>query len=150
MNGEKTIWCAQHDPLSLKPTKARSFEWASLSGGESAGITVYLMDVTEPSVEVSRAVEGAYRWFHDNAIYGKHFVMQTLELVDDPDAGPIWARFYELETGRPIFVERNAVKAFYSLKQLPPSSNGYAWYQDAGKDVLNKYKEWNAAAAPGF
>lgn len=70
--------------------------------------------------------------------------MRRLELTDDPNAGPLWARFYELETGRPMFVERDAIKACYSLDELPPKSNGYAWYQESGKEVLNRYDAWKA------
>ena len=142
--GVKKVWCAQHDPITLKPAKARSFEWASLSGGESAGIVVYLMEQAAPSTEMHEAVAAAHRWFVENAIYGKRFLFNELKLINDPEAGPIWPRFFELETGRPIFVQRDASQAFYSLVELPPSSNGYAWYQDAGKDVLEKYPAWNA------
>jgi len=147
-NGVKTVWCAQHDPLTLRPANARSYEWASLSGGESAGITLYLMNRAPQTEAVRTAVEAAHEWFVQNAIYGKVFRMRQLQLIDQEGAGPLWARFYELDTGRPMFVERNADHAVYSLQELPMESNGYAWYTDAGKAVLEKYSEWKSGALP--
>lgn len=147
--GKLTVWCAQHDPLTLLPSMARSFEWASLSGAESAGVTVYLMEYGSDTDRVKRAVESAHGWFERNAIYGKRFHLRQLELVDEEGAGPIWARFYELETGRPMFVERNADHAVYSVGDLPPESNGYAWYGDSGKEVLARYPAWKAGKGRG-
>ncbi len=31
-NGKLTVWCAQHDPVTLEPVKARAYELPSLSG----------------------------------------------------------------------------------------------------------------------
>lgn len=148
-DGKPTVWCAQHDPLTLRPAMARSFEWASLSGGESAGVVLYLMEHGPRTDEVRRAVEAAHAWFRRNAIYGKRFHMRRLELVDEEGAGPIWARFHELETGRPMFVERNADHAVYSLEDLPPESNGYAWYGDAGSEVLARFPAWKERLRDG-
>jgi PelA/Pel-15E family pectate lyase len=44
-----TVWCAQHDRLTLKPAKARKFELPSLSGAESVGIINFLMAIKNPS-----------------------------------------------------------------------------------------------------
>jgi len=140
--GELKVWCAQHDPLTLRPARARSYEWASLSGGESAGILLYLMERAPRTAELRRAVGAGHDWFERHAIYGKRFRGRQLELVDEEGAGPIWARFYELGTGRPMFVARDAEKAVYSVEELPPSSNGYAWYTGSGKDVLRRYPRW--------
>lgn len=145
-DGRRTVWCAQHDPLTLAPAKARSYEWASLSGGESAGIVLYLMERDAGDPEVRQAIEAAHAWFEAKAIRGKEFRRRSLELVDKPGAGPLWARFYELGSGRPMFVERNAERAVYSVEELPAESNGYAWYTDAGREVLERYPEWKKEA----
>lgn len=146
-DGEPTVWCAQHDPLTLRPARARSYEWASLSGGESAEIVLYLMERAGRSDEVRRAIASAHRWFESNAIYGKEFRRRELELVDREGAGPLWARFYELGTGRPMFVARDADRAVYSVDELPAASNGYAWYVTSGRRVLERFPEW-ASAGP--
>ena len=38
VGGKLTVWCAQHDEITLEPRPARAFELTSLSGGESAEI----------------------------------------------------------------------------------------------------------------
>ena len=37
-DGKLTVWCAQHDEITLAPTSARRYEVPSLSGAESVGI----------------------------------------------------------------------------------------------------------------
>ena len=37
-DGKLTVWCAQHDEVTLAPAKARAYELPSLSGNESVGI----------------------------------------------------------------------------------------------------------------
>ena len=54
VDGVRTAWCAQHDEVTLEPRPARTFELASLSGGESAGILRLLMAIEQPSAEVRR------------------------------------------------------------------------------------------------
>jgi PelA/Pel-15E family pectate lyase len=38
VDGKRTVWCAQHDEVTFKPAPARTYEKASYSGSESAGI----------------------------------------------------------------------------------------------------------------
>src|SRR5690606_12504006 len=71
--GRPTAWCAQHDENTLEPAAARAFEPASLSGGESVGVTRFLMSLEEPSPEVIAAVEGALAWFDQVKITGYRF-----------------------------------------------------------------------------
>ena len=47
VNGRRTVWCAQHDEVTLAPAPARKFEVVSLSGGESVGIVRFLMSIKE-------------------------------------------------------------------------------------------------------
>lgn len=44
-NGELTVWCAQHDRITLEPCKARAYELPSLSGQESDNIVLLLMSL---------------------------------------------------------------------------------------------------------
>lgn len=48
-NGELTVWCAQHDRITLEPCKARAYELPSLSGQESDNIVLLLMSLPHPS-----------------------------------------------------------------------------------------------------
>lgn len=67
-NGVLTAWCAQHDEVTLAPAKARAYELPSLSGKESAKITLLLMSVEKPSPEIITAVQSAKAWFEKTKI----------------------------------------------------------------------------------
>ena len=63
VDGRRTVWSAQHDEATFAPAPARTFELASLSGGESVEIVRFLMSIKEPSPAVVDAVESAVKWF---------------------------------------------------------------------------------------
>jgi len=118
VDGVRTAWCAQHDAVDLQPRPARTYELVSLSGGESVGIVEYLMEIERPSDEVIAAIEGAVRWL--NAVKLTGIAVETLRdpalprgydrvVVENPDAPPLWARFYEIGTNRPMFVGRDGI-----------------------------------------
>lgn len=69
-NGKLTVWCAQHDHVTLEPVKARAYELPSLSGQESDEIVILLMSLPNPSTEIRQAVEGAVEWFKAVKIEG--------------------------------------------------------------------------------
>lgn len=65
-------------------------------------------------------------------------------MVDDPDAAPIWARYYELGGDRFFLCTREGVKVC-SLAEMPAERrSGYAWFGDWGNKVLKKYPSWLA------
>ena len=70
VNGELTAWCAQHNRETLAPAKARAYELPSISGGEGAGIIIYLMEIDTPDDRVVRAVESAVVWYERSKITG--------------------------------------------------------------------------------
>jgi PelA/Pel-15E family pectate lyase len=62
--------------------------------------------------------------------------------VKDPNAPPLWARFYEPSSGRPIFAGRDGVIR-YSLEEIEKErTTGYQWYSQAGDRVLEEYARW--------
>ncbi|MBW3622544.1 MAG: pectate lyase [Armatimonadetes bacterium] len=69
-NGKRTVWCAQHDSVTLEPAPARTYEKASLSGSESVGIVRFLMGIEKPGPEVIEAIEAAIRWFEAAKLTG--------------------------------------------------------------------------------
>lgn len=140
VKGKPTVWCAQHDEVTLAPAKARAYELPSLSGGESAGILLYLMKIENPTPEVIRAVKGGVAWFDSAKILGYRYDKRAL--VKDPAAAPIWARFYELDTNRPFFCDRDGIKK-YDLSEIGSERrNGYAWYNTSGDGVAKAYAKW--------
>lgn len=146
VDGERTAWCAQHDEKTLAPAAARSYEHPSISGGESAGIVHLLMSIEEPSPEDVRAVDAACRWYERSKLTGIRLARQDGDrvVVSDPDAPPLWARFYEIATNRPIFSGRDGVIKYKYSEIEPERRNGYAWYVSSGKSVLEEWPEWRA------
>lgn len=148
-NGKLTVWCAQHDHVTLQPTKARAYELPSLSGQESDNIVLLLMSLPDPSPEVVTAVESAVEWFRQSKVEGlkKEFFTNSdgkkdYRIVACDDCPPLWGRFYDLDTNRPFFSDRDGVKV-YSLDQIGHERrNGYSWYNSDGLKVLKRYDKW--------
>ena len=144
IDGAPTVWCAQHDEVTLAPADARSYELASLSGAESAGIVRFLMTLDNPSPDVVRAVKGAVAWFESSRIDGYRYNRSSNEtnLIKDPNARPLWARFYELKSNRPFFCDRDGVVK-YDIQEIGAERRGgYTWYGNWGQTVLNEYAKW--------
>jgi PelA/Pel-15E family pectate lyase len=141
VGGKRTAWGQQHDPLTLQPVQARSYEPPSLSGRESAGITELLMTLRNPNDSVVGAVHAAIDWFRETAIRGYEYDFED-GLTAKPDAGPIWARMYEIGTNRPIFSNRDGVIR-YNWNELTDRRTGYAWFGEEPKPVLERYERWS-------
>jgi PelA/Pel-15E family pectate lyase len=154
VDGQKTVWCAQHDEVTLAPATARKYELVSLSGGESVGIVRFLMSINKPSPEVVASIKAAIAWFEKSKLMGIKWVAKTdatklhgfdRVVVNDPNAGPLWARFYDIKTNRPIFVGRDSVVHYDVAEIEDERRNGYAWYVDGAADLLSKdYPKWLA------
>ncbi|HEX6280055.1 MAG TPA: pectate lyase [Pyrinomonadaceae bacterium] len=146
VNGKKTVWAAQYDETTLKPAAARAFEPISLTAGESVGIVRFLMLDTTPSNEVIEAVDSAMRWFEANKIGRIRWERKDGEnlRVADRSAPPIWARFYQIETMKPIFIGRDGVIKFDVMQIDAERRNGYGWYVDSPRDLLTDYPKWKA------
>ncbi len=145
-----TGWCAQHDEKTLKPAWARAYEPPSLSGAESVGVVRFLMSVERPSPEVVAAVEGAVRWFQAVAIEGARLERfrrddgrEDLRLVADEDAPRLWARFYELETNRPLFLDRDSVFRYDLAEVSYERRSGYSYVGDWPAKLIDRdYPTW--------
>lgn len=156
--GDKlTAWCAQHDEIDFSPRPARSYELVSLSGAESVGLTRLLMSLDGPSPEVVRAVEGAVAWFGAAKLTGIRVELRpdptaprgrNKVVVADLAAPPLWARFYEIGTDRPIFSDRDGVKK-YALSEIGSERRkGYAWYGTWPQPLLaDEYPSWKKKLA---
>lgn len=134
-DGTLTAWCAQHDEKTLAPAWARAYEPPSLSGSESVGIVRFLMAIERPPPKIIAAIEGAAAWLRAVAIPGlrqEDFTDATgrkdRRVVADSAAAPLWARFYELGTNRPIFLGRDSVVRYAYSEIEHERRNGYAYY----------------------
>jgi pectate lyase len=144
VGGKPAAWCAQHDEIDLRPRPARSYELASLSGAESAAILKFLMSVDHPSPKMRRAIQTGVEWFGAAKITGIRVERKGGDrvVVQDPNAAPLWARFYEIESGRPFFCGRDGVKKYHLSEIEAERRNGYAWYGQWGKEVAALYEKW--------
>lgn len=149
VNGKPTVWCAQHDENTLAPANARAYELASFSGGESVGITLFLMNVENPSKEIVNAVNASVNWFEQHKIVGIRLeVYDNIEglkdrrVVEDKTAPAIWARFYDLETGKPYFCDRDGIKRNTFAELGYNRRNGYDWYTNAPQKLMEEYAQW--------
>ena len=144
IRGKRTVWCAQHDEKTLAPAAARAFELPSLSGSESAGVLRLLMSIKRPAPEVREAVKAGVAWFGMAKIEGLRVEREggDTRLIVDPDAPVLWARFYDLESGRPFFCGRDGVKKDKLSEIDAERRNGYAWYGSWGNAVIKQYAAW--------
>lgn len=149
-DGKLTAWCAQHDETTLAPAWARNFEPPSLSGDESVAIVRFLMTVERPAPEIVAAIEGAIGWFKASVIHGLRWDKTPGEdgkkdahAVPDEKAPPLWARFYELGSNRPIFIGRDKVIR-YDFNEIERERRAhYDYFGDWPSDLLEKkYPQW--------
>lgn len=152
VNGVRTVWCAQHDETTFAPAPARKFEPASFSGFESVAIVRLLMSVEPPTPEIIAAIEAAVAWFDLVKITGIRIATPPAPelphghdrvVVSDPAAPPLWARFYELGTNRPIFTGRDAIVRYALAEIEAERRGGYLWYTEAPARLLERdYPQW--------
>jgi len=154
--GKPTAWCQQYNEITLEPEWARKFEPPSVCNGESVEVVSFLMSVDNPSQEIIAAVQNAVVWFKESEIretrvktvsapdlVTPYLVSKTDRVVvHDSTAPPIWARYYELKTHRPLFCNRDS-KVVYSLAEVDRERRaGYAWYTYAPQKILDRYPAW--------
>jgi unsaturated rhamnogalacturonyl hydrolase len=156
--GQLTAWCQQHDENTLQPAWARAYEPPSICNGESVQVVLLLMGIDHPDKLIIEAIEGAVKWFNESKIY--HTRVKTIQappeksqwktittdriVVTDTLAPPIWTRYYELETERPLFSDRNS-KFFYSLAEVSRERrSGYSWYTYDPQKALDQYPLWKS------
>jgi PelA/Pel-15E family pectate lyase len=152
VGGMLTVWGAQHDEVTLAPAPARKFEPVSLASRESVAVTRFLMSVERPDARVVEAIESAVAWFKSAQLSGIRWVEKEDKsvpggiertVVKDPQAPPLWARFYELGTNRPVFEGRDGVVRYSVTEIEAERRNGYGWYTEEPLKLLNKdYTAW--------
>lgn len=158
VDGAPASWCAQHDRHTLAPCRGRSYELPSLSGSESVGIVRFLMRVEKPDLAVKQSIEGAVAWFKRVELTGIRVERKVEEsqpggfdtvVVRDLGAPPLWARFYDLHTNKPIFSGRDGVPRA-SLAEIPHERrNGYSWLGPYARVLLDEdWPRWRKRNRP--
>lgn len=148
--GNPTIWGAQHDAITLKPCAARNFEPISACALESVGAVRFLMTLPKPSPEIVASVDGAMNWFDDTVIkdtYWDRNAASGVGLESKPGAPDMWARFYEIETRKPIYGDRDR-RTYYSIAELGfERRKGYTWLVPDPSDLGPLYIYWQVNTA---
>ena len=157
IGGQRTVWCAQYHEVTLQPAPARKYELVSLSGLESVDVVRFLMSLPNPNRTVVDAIEGAVAWFQKSQLNGIRWVEKADNskpngidrvVVADPNAPPLWARFYEIDTNRPMFVGRDGIVKYDVAAIEHERRTGYAWYTNEPAKLLSKdYPQWRKRVA---
>ena len=58
-------------------------------------------------------------------------------VVQDPNASPLWARFYDIDRQIPLFSDRDS-SVHYDVSEISKERRtGYAWYGNWGKNIVS-------------
>jgi len=159
-DGKLTGWAGQYDPVTLKPAQGRAFELPSIVSQETVEMLRYLLSIQEPSAAQVKAIESAVDWLRRSQIKGVRLEKVTLEkpvqyqyhvatfdyrLVDDANAPPLWARFYDLDDNSIVLANRDSVRVKDFSEIHPERRSGYAWFGTWPAALLNdEYPAWRA------
>ena len=157
IKGRLTVWCAQHERKTLLPAGALSYELPSLSGHESVGIVRFLMRIEKPDERTRNSIESAVAWFKGAKLTG---IRQALvdapgtpkgtdkKIIRDPDAPPLWGRFYDLQNEKPFFCSRDGIPRDSIDKISYERRNGYSWLGEYARGlIVRDYPNWKKGNA---
>jgi len=143
IGGKRTIWGQQHDALTLAPTGARNFEPKSLASEESADLLIFLMKQPDRSPAVEAAVRDGIAWLEAHALRDIGWTPKPgRRLVAMPGAGPLWSRFYSLDTQTPIYGDRDRRILSDVNELIPERRDGYNWVGTGPAKAIAMYRKW--------
>jgi len=158
VDGKRTGWCQQYDEKTLEPRPARSYEKVSICGSDSADIVRFLMGIDRPSQQIIKGIEGAIVWFNQAKLTGIRQIEKSDRsveggydrvVIEDANAPPIWARFYQIGTNRPIFCGRDGIIKYKLAEIEQERRTHYAWYGYWPAELLAKdYPAWREKWTP--
>lgn len=148
--GKRTGWGQQYDALTLELAGARNFEPAALASPETASVLMLLMQLPQPSPAVRDAVPAGVAWLQAVALRDLAWTADPPEagrrLLPKQGAGPIWSRYYDARSMRPVFGDRDR-SIHDDVNELGAERrNGYAWFGAAPERALARYAAWSQAA----
>ena len=154
-DGRLTVWCQQHDEVTLAPAPARAYELASFTGShETASLLGLLMSIEQPSDRIVEAVTAAVEWLKAHAL--QDVELQTYTNADGQHDRRLvhrfghqtWARYYDLQTEEPYVCDRDGIPQ-PSLEYIGyERRNGYGWYGDMPAHIIRQYPEWMKKVRP--
>lgn len=148
-DGVKTVWCAQHDPVTHAPATGRSYELPSKSGQESVLVIAFLMSRPQTPA-VAEAAKAGIAWYRRSAVQMKDTAFDPVA-TRPAGANPFvhrsgvtaWYRFYDLATDTGFFSGRlptdkppGAGKQYDIMKIGAESRYTYQWGGDYGTRIF--------------
>lgn len=144
VRGQLTVWGAQHHPLTGQPIAARKFEQASLVSSESAELLQLMLQTVPDYPGVAASLAAGAHWLRQHQISDKtryRDALGYLSLADSPGS-VVWSRFYDLQSGEPVFFDRDG-KTYREVSRLSlERQRGYGWYQSVAAEFLKAYETW--------
>ncbi len=109
------VWAQQYN-LRMEPDWARKFEPPALTGGESAGVMRLLIELWVRTGEEKflRPLPSALRWYRESRL-----------------ANGKWARFYELQTNKPLYFVKDTYDMTYDNSNVPTHYSFQGNYGDS-------------------
>lgn len=143
VKGKPSVWCAQHDPLTLAPVAARLKEPPSLSGAESAEILKFLMRKGPLTAPVRQGIQSAIGWLEAHRITGIKKTKSDsgkTDYVQDASASEVlWARFYDLNSENPIFTGSQDGRVYSTFHEMAEQNKvSYDYYTTKPRDIVTK------------
>jgi PelA/Pel-15E family pectate lyase len=84
----------------------------------------------------------------DPTAFKAHVATSDRVVVFDPNAPPIWTRFYEIGTNQPFFCNRDGIKVYSLAEVTLERRTGYGWYSGSPNRLLdNDYPAWKERLA---
>ncbi len=142
--GKLTAWCAQHDPVTYEPMGGRAYELPSISGSESVAVVKFLIHQPEQTEEIKNAVNCALEWFRESEVKGLRFDKDDLnkEYFIKDEKSSLWYRFYEIDTNRGMFCDRDGIVKYNITEIGSERRNGYSWSGSWPKKLLDVYEQY--------
>jgi len=115
-------WAEQYD-MDMRPARARSFEPPSVSPDTTSDAVAVLGEAWRwtGKEKYRQAVPRAVEW------------LERARLKDGPEKG-LWARFYDVETNRPLFSRRDGTPV-ESFREAKP---GFCWIGRWGEPAIRE------------
>jgi PelA/Pel-15E family pectate lyase len=100
------------------------------------------MELPRPSPAIEVAVDSAAGWFEKTKIRDMTYRRGAAALESAPGEGPLWARYTEIGTDRPIFGDRDKTIHDRLDEISAERRRGYGWYRDTPREALERFGRW--------
>ena len=101
--------------------------------------------MTARPVRAYKAIHARTALFRPASAPGCACCARSSRSLRSQGAGPIWSRYDQIGTDKPIFGDRDKTIHDDVNEISRERRNGYSWFNSEGIAVLNEYKTWAPA-----